>query len=135
MTIVLTRGATALALPEDLIWADELSWAAVAQKTERSITGALIVDTAPRVGGRPITLQGDGDSAWIDRATLLQLKAWADAPGQPLQLSLRGQLFNVMFDNGDAEETRALAMQSVVEFSDKQPGDYYCSLVLRFLEI
>ena len=134
MAIYLTHGAQVLALPEDLLWVDEMRWAALAQQTERSITGALIVDMAPRVGGRPITLQGDTDSAWIDRATLMQLKAWAD-DGQPLQLNLRGQVFEVLFDHGGAEDTRALSMEPLVGFSDMRPGDYYCNLALRFIEV
>lgn len=134
MSITLTNAGTALSLPDDLIWTDELTWSAVAQKTERGIFGTLIIDAMARNGGHPITLQGDGDSAWITRGTLRQLKAWADVPGLRLQLNVRGELFVVVFDHGDAEETRSVAMQSVVEYADKEDGDYYCSLVLRFLE-
>ena len=60
MAITLQNAGTTLALPPDLIWTDELLWSPVRQSTERSITGALIVDRAVRVGGRAITLQGDG---------------------------------------------------------------------------
>ena len=40
----------------------------------------------------------------------------------------------VVFDHGAEEETRAIAMSAVIDYSDKQDGDYYCSLVLRFIE-
>ena len=134
MTITLTNGGTTLSLPPDLIWADELTWSAVAQSTERGIFGTLIVDAMARNGGRPITLQGDGDSAWIDRGTLRTLGAWAQTPGLRMALDVRGEIFSVIFDHGPEEETRAIAMSAVIDYSDKQDGDYYCSLVLRFIE-
>lgn len=134
MTITLTNGGTTLSLPPDLIWADELTWSAVAQSTERGIFGTLIIDAMARNGGRPITLQGDGDSAWIDRGTLRALGAWARTPGLRMALDVRGEAFSVVFDHGAEEETRAIAMSAVIDYSDKQDGDYYCSLVLRFIE-
>ena len=134
MTITLTNGGTILSLPPDLIWADELTWSAVAQSTERGIFGTLIIDAMARNGGRPITLQGDGDSAWIDRGTLRTLGAWAQTPGLRMALDVRGEIFTVVFDHGPEEETRAIAMSAVIDYSDKQDGDYYCSLVLRFIE-
>ncbi|GKS96951.1 hypothetical protein [Acidovorax sp. SUPP2825] len=134
MTITLTNESAVLVLPEDLIWSDELTWSAVAQKTERGIFGTLIIDAMARNGGRPITLQGDGDSAWIQLGTLRTLKAWSSVPGLRLTLGLRGEPFTVVFDHGDAEETKAMAMAAVIEYSDKENSDHYCSLVLRFLE-
>lgn len=134
MTINLTNGGTTLSLPPDLIWADELTWSAVAQSTERGIFGTLIIDAMARNGGRPITLQGGGDSAWIDRGTLRTLGAWAQTPGLRMALDVRGEIFTVVFDHGPEEETRAIAMSAVIDYSDKQDGDYYCSLVLRFIE-
>lgn len=70
MTITLTKDGIALELPQDLIWSDELTWSAVAQSKERGIWGTLIVDAMARNGGRPITLTGDGNSAWITRGAL-----------------------------------------------------------------
>lgn len=134
MSITLTNAIDVLELPRDLIWVDELTWSAVAQKTERGIFGTLIIDAMARNGGRPITLQGDGNSAWISRATLRALCAWAAVPGLRMTLRLLGEDYIVVFDHGDAETTRAMAMQSVIEYSDPEDGDYSCSLVLRFLE-
>lgn len=135
MTITLTKDGTSLELPEDLLWTDEFSWSAVAQSTQRGIDGHLIVDAMERMGGRPITLMGDGDSAWITRADLLTLKAWAAIAGQEFDLDVRGQAWTVIFDHGDAEEARAMGMSPVVDYSDMEDGDFYCSLVLRFIEI
>lgn len=134
MTITLTKDGAALELPQDLIWSDELTWSAVAQSKERGIWGTLIVDAMARNGGRPITLTGDGNSAWITRGALLTLKAWAAVPGQRFTLQLLGQTFTVIFDHGTEEETRAMGMVAVVEYSDPEETDYHCSLTLRFIE-
>ena len=132
--IVLTSGGTAIDLPPDLIWVDELTVSRVAQRSKRSAFATLIVSAMQLSGGQPITLQGEGNSAWIERATLKQIKSWASVPGLRLQLDLRGEAFTVIFDHGDADTTRAMGMDSVIDYSDKQDNDYYCSLVLRFLE-
>lgn len=134
MSIFLTNGAQVLELPRDLIWVDELTWSKVTQKTERGIFGTLVIDAMARNGGQPITLQGDGNSAWISRATLRTLKAWSSVPGLRMTLRIQAEEFEVVFDHGDAEQTRAMAMQSVIEYSDPEDSDYYCSLVLRFIE-
>lgn len=132
--IILTSGGTAIDLPPDLIWVDELTTSKVAQRSKRSAFGTLIVSAMQLQGGQRITLQGEGGSAWIERGVLKQIKQWANVPGQRLSLDIRGETFTVVFDHGDADETRALGMQSVIDFSDKRDDDYYCSLVLRFLE-
>ena len=134
MTINFIKDGSALSLPQDLIWSDELTWSAVAQVKERGIWGTLIVDAMARNGGQPITLTGEGNSAWIERSTLLTLKAWALIPGQRFTLELRGQTFTVIFDHGTEEETRAMAMSAVVDYCDPEATDYYCSLTLRFIE-
>ena len=133
--ITLIRDGVALELPQDLFWDDELTWTSVAQATERSTTGALLVDVAVRQGGRPITLQGEGNSAWITRASLKTLAAWSQQPGHEFTLNLRGETFTVIFDHGTEETTNAINHAAVVRFSDMTNTDFYCSLVLRFLEV
>jgi len=144
MSIQLTRPAhgahppipaQTVALPPDLVWIDELTWAQVAQSTQRGIYGSLIVQAMQRNGGRFITLQGEGDSAWIARGVLRQLHQWAGVPGLVLQLKLRGEMFDVLFHHGDEEESRAFAMQALIEYSDKQDSDWYCALTLRFITV
>lgn len=136
MSITLAYGATTLTLPPDLLWVDEFRWSPVSQGTERSITGALLVDLQPRIGGRTITLQGKEDSAWVLRSGLATLQAWAELPGQQFTLTHNGVTRTVIFDHGTEEESRAIAqVEPVVDFSDPEPSDYYCSLTLRFLEV
>ena len=52
MTINFIKDGSALSLPQDLIWSDELTWSAVAQAKERGIWGTLIVDAMARNGGQ-----------------------------------------------------------------------------------
>lgn len=132
--IILTSGGVALDLPPDLIWVDELTASNVVQRSKRSAFGTLIISAMQLQGGQRITLQGEGGSAWIERRALKQIKQWGSVPGLRLDLAIRGETFSVVFDHGDADETRALGMQSVIDFCDKQDDDYYGSLVLRFLE-
>lgn len=132
--IILTSGGVALDLPPDLIWVDELTASNVVQRSKRSAFGTLIISAMQLQGGQRITLQGEGGSAWIERRALKQIKQWGSVPGLRLELDIRGETFSVVFDHGDADETRALGMQSVIDFCDKQDDDYYGSLVLRFLE-
>ncbi len=49
--MAITLGA--IALPDTLVWEDEFSWSPVAQSTEYSLTGALIVQEA--TGGITLT--------------------------------------------------------------------------------
>lgn len=136
MAITLTYGSTTLDLPEDLLWVNEFRWSPVAQATERSITGALLVDAAPRVGGRLITLAGQEDSAWILRSGLETLLAWAALPAQQFTLTHNGVARTVIFDHGTAEESGAIKqVQPVIDYSDPEPSDHYCSLELNFLEV
>lgn len=131
MSNTLTVGATTVALPDDYYWPDEFTWSPVEQTSERGITGALIVSTAVRTGGRPITLQPiDDESAWMPRAVLEQLHTWAATPGQQMTLGLRGVTRTVIWRHEDAP---AISTTPVVHFSDTDPGDHYV-VTLKFLE-
>ena len=89
-------------LPRGMLWVDEFNWTAVQKTVDRSITGAQIIDVAPRIEGRPITLQAVEDQGWIRRATLLAVRALADAPGVQYSLQLAdGREFTVQFAADD----------------------------------
>jgi hypothetical protein len=57
----------ALPLPDDLLWTDEHAWTPTVASTSYLITGALLIQSATRQAGRPITLVGAADMAWVTR--------------------------------------------------------------------
>lgn len=130
--ITLSDGVLTVTVPDDLYWADEYGWHPVAQTVERTITGAQIVSVAARIGGRPITLQPqDERSAWMTRATLEQLRAWAGVPGKQLSLSLRGVARDVVFRHHDGAGLEATPL---LHFSDVDAADFYLC-TLRLMEL
>jgi hypothetical protein len=132
MTTQLTDGTSTVPLPDDLFWPDEHSWNAVEQSAQRTITGALVVQSAAKVGGRPITLQPpDDSSAWLTRATVDALRNLAAVPGKTLTLTLRGVAYTVMFRQ---HEGVAIEARPVVFFADEAPGDFYLC-TLRLMEL
>lgn len=98
-TVTLSKGAVTLSLPSDLAWTDELSWSAVEQTQTYTTTGALLIEEATKQAGRPYTLEGSEDRAWCERGLVLALKAWADAPGAVMTLTIRGVARSVTFDH------------------------------------
>jgi len=132
MSITLTYSGMTLTLPEDLYWSDETSWAPVEQSIERSISGALIVSSATRVAGRPITLTPeDQGSAWMLRSVLDTLRTWAAVPGREMVLTLRGTTYNVIFRHHDGQ---AIEAAPIKHCNDVQPTDFY-TVTLRFMEV
>jgi hypothetical protein len=132
MSITLSDGTTTVTLHPDLYWEDENSWHPVEQTVERTITGALIVNVAARIGGRPITLQPQDDkSAWHPRSTVEQLRNWAAVPAKELVLTLRSTPRTVIFRHHDGN---AIDAEPVVHFSDVEAGDYY-RCTIRLMEV
>ena len=120
----------ALALPDQLSWPDEFTWAQVEQSTEYTRTGALILDAWAKQAGRPITLQAAANRAWCERGALVTLRTWAGQPGQQLTLQLRGVQHQVVFNH----EAGALDAEPVDDVVDPIDTDPYV-ITLRFLEL
>lgn len=99
MSITLTYSGTTAHLSDRLQWTDEFDWSPVDQTTGYSTTGALLVDVALKLAGRPITLNGVDTNAWISRALCSTLQAWAALPGAQFDLVLRGITHQVIFDH------------------------------------
>lgn len=97
MTITLNT----ITLPSDLLWSDEFDWSPIESTQEYALTGALIVDTALRLAGRPITLAADDDRAWIDRATLQQLHALTTPADRQMTLVHNGVTRTVIWRPGN----------------------------------
>lgn len=134
MAYTLAKDGVSMDLPPDLLWSDEFAWSSVSQGTERSITGALLVDVSERANaGMPITLTGTDRHALMRRSEVKALRAWIALPDQKFALTINGEAFTVIFDHGTEEESRAFTCTPFVEYSDPQDDDYYCGVTLRFI--
>lgn len=132
MSITLADNTLTLTLHPDLAWVDEYNWHPVEQTVERTLTGALIVSSATRTKGRPITLQAvDENSAWTPKVTLDALRNWATVPGKTMTLTLAGTARTVMFRH---DEGSAIEASPVVFYSDATSDDWF-RVVLRFMEV
>jgi hypothetical protein len=95
-------------IPDDLIWSDEFSWSPVSQSQELTLGGALVLQESLQLKGRPITLKGSEDRAWMDKADVEALFALAATPGQTHTLTLPGpRAFTVAFNRKDGQPIRA----------------------------
>ena len=129
MSITLSDGATTLVLSNDLVWSDEFDWSATEQSIARGLTGALIIQSATRQAGRPITLaNADESTGLLTRTQLAQLRAWADLPGQALTLSLHGAAYPVLFRHQDG----ALSGRALTHPDHPEAGLYVLA-TLRFM--
>jgi hypothetical protein len=127
--------AVALLLPDDLLWRDEHAWTPAVASASYLINGALLIQSARRQAGRPITLEGAPDMAWVTRATVAALAAWAahplsDSSGRFALTFADGRSFTVAFRQGDTP----IESEPVLGIPARADTDFY-RLTLRFLEI
>lgn len=114
-------------------WVDEFGWSPVISDQAYSITGALLIDSAERQAGRPITLQASDDCGWLGmtRTVVQQLYALTETPGAQYTLQLAdGRSFTVIFRPGEEPITAR-------PLGDKPspPDDWPYLLTLRLTEI
>lgn len=120
-----------VALPADLVWTDEHTWTPAIASVSYLLTGALLVESSARQKGRPITLAGAADMAWITRGTLNTLHSWASVPGASYELTLAdGRLFTVAFRHHDVP----IEAEPVTGFAARNDGDFY-RVTLRFMQV
>lgn len=132
MSITLSDGTTTVTLHPDLYWQDEYNWQPVVQSVTKTITGAVVVQSAALQAGRNITLTPEDDqSAWMAKSVVDQLRNWASVAGKTLTLTLRGVSRTVIFRHHDGG---AMEATPVVFFSDADSNDWY-RVTLRFMEV
>lgn len=125
----------ALPLPDDLLWADEHAWSPAVTAVSYLLTGALLVQSATKQAGRPITLVGPSDMAWVTRATVATLHTWAAAPlaatSGRFELTLRDvRVFTVAFRHADT----AIDAEPVLGFPAQSDADFY-RITLRLMQL
>lgn len=124
-----------LTLPDDLLWSDEHAWTPTVASVSYLLTGALLVQSATRQAGRPITLTGALDMAWVTRSVITTLYDWAAAPlgastGR-FELTLAdARVFLVAFRHSET----AIEAEPVLGFPARSPEDKY-RLTLRLFEV
>ena len=120
-----------LVLPDDFLWVNEFGWSPVAQRTERSLTGALVVHEAQQSYGRSIVL-GDGEHSWLARDLLEALFLLSAQPNRRMSLTLPdGRTFTVIFDRSDGGALEAYPIAPTAQPSGQ---DYY-GVVIRLLTV
>lgn len=125
----------ALPMPDDLLWSDEHAWSPAVASVSYLLTGALLVQSATRQAGRPITLVGPSDMAWVTRATVATLHNWAAAPlaaaSGRFELTLRdARVFTVAFRHADT----AIDAEPVLGFPAQSDTDFY-RITLRLMQL
>lgn len=130
MAITLVYGATTINLSDDFIWPDEYAWRAVEAKKTYSITGSLLVESALKLAGRPITLAPDTSGPWVARSVLDALLVASYLPAQQFTLTLRGVAYTVRFDH----EAGPVDARAVVDYSDVLAADFYI-VTLKFIVV
>jgi hypothetical protein len=119
-----------LALPEDLIWTDEFDWTPTEQNETRTLTGALVIETALKVAGRPITLAGGRESGW---ATKTQVDALFDKLSNTSAMSLvmpNGDSFSVIFRHKD----KPIESKPIIDYRIMDEMDVY-ELTIKLMTV
>lgn len=131
--MALTLGA--LTLPQGLRWADEFDWSPLAQATSYSLTGALIVEQATKQAGRPITLVGGREFAWLTRTEVAALKTLLEA-GEEMTLTLHDNRTFTVLPAGD-EPLTVTALPIVKDSGPANPssGARYVLESLTLIEV
>ena len=124
-----------LSLPDDLLWSDEHCWSPAVSSVSYLLGGALLVQSALRQAGRPITLVGAADMGWVPRGTVTVLRDWAAIPlsatAGRFRLVLQGaRTFIVAFRHTEI----AVDSEPVTGFPARGDLDYY-RITIRLMEI
>jgi hypothetical protein len=128
MTDVLTLDG--LSLPPDLIWVDEFDWTPTEQNETRTLTGALVIETAQKLAGRPITLAGTHESGWATKAQVDAVFAKLSNAGVMVLVLPDGRAFNVKFRHKD----KPIESKPIVDYSIMEAADFY-DLTIKLMTV
>jgi hypothetical protein len=136
ITLVTTSGT--INLPGDLVWQDEFKWSPVATAVAVTLGGALIVEKSTQLAGRPITLGGISNAAFLTSAQLDELRAAEIAQGDtPMTLTLHdGRAFTVLFfgsGNQPAVDGTQAYPRAGANSTERDALPHW--LTLRFIEV
>ena len=112
-----------ITLPDDLLWINEFDWNPVAQTTEWSLTGALLIQEEQLIHGRPIVLSGNGEAGCVSRLTVKNLFALSKEANKSMTLTLPDRRqFSVIFNRSNGAPVEA---QQILPFAYPEDSDQY----------
>lgn len=120
----------AFSLPTDLVWINEFEWTPVEQSEEYTLNGALIFDSGIKQAGRPITLEGGVDAAWLERGELKTLYAKLDDDAAMTLTLGDGRVFTVRFDH----KNQPIESEPIIDYAVPEDEDKY-TLTVRFITV
>lgn len=88
-----------ITLPSALQWSNEFTSKKVSQTVQRTLAGGTVIYHGQRSNGVAIELASGGDHGWMKKSELDQVKALSDQSGKVMELNLRGETYNVVFDH------------------------------------
>ena len=115
-----------------LVWLDEFGWTGVVSEVAPAINGTVIVQEAALSGGRPVTLQGDAETGWLQRSDLQALQATAAVPEATYGLSYNGNNYTVRWRHEDGQ---VIAATPIVGRENAAAGDYYHQVTLKLITV
>ena len=100
--------------------------------TDRSLTGALLVQEQSKSFGRPIELSGGEDSAWVARSVVVNMLALSQIANKVMILTPPDlRQYSVIFDRSSGSPIEA---RQILPYA--YPGDdYQYSLIVRLLTV
>jgi hypothetical protein len=122
-------------LPDGLRFSDEFKGSPIAQTIIHSLTGAPIVQQGEKLAGRPITLIGGNEFAWLTRAETTALKALLDT-GAEMTLTLHdAREFTVLPADDDPLAVSAVPIVRDSGPADPSAGAWYVLESLKLIEV
>lgn len=120
-----------ITLPDDLEWTDEFDWCPVEDSIDTALSGSIVIQTGTRPKGRPITLAGSDEQAWITRAVLEDVKTLADSNPSSVALDYHGRVFNVRFRYSE----KPYSARPVMFRSGEPANDDQYTITIRLMEV
>lgn len=124
----ITLGGTTLS--GSLQWADRYNHSAVAQSTERTLSGNLVVFHSGISKGQPITLQATEDTGWFTKAMIDAVKAMAEQAGGQFTLDWhQEESHTVMFMH---DQPPAVQFEPLLKKVPQVSVDYFTGTIKLF---
>lgn len=115
----------------DLVINDEISWSGIRCEISRTLDGSLLV-WEQEIAGRPMTLVGRNDTAWITRRILFDVMGLAEVVGGVYVLNYEGEIYNVRFRH---EDEPVISSVPVVERPNPSNNDWYSNVMIKLMEV